>query len=158
MEETYKSLKEMLEEEIKKIVKKGTIASNDLQCLESATEILKNTEKLMHNGEYSEGVRYHVPEYSYAYAPYIYAQNRSPVTGRYISGNHEMYDDMSYGNNNSSYGNGNNQNMATMNNRYSGHSIKDRMVARLEPMYDEASSEYERQLIMNTINRIQSEK
>lgn len=143
MEETYKSLKEMLEDEIKKIVKKGAIASNDLQCLESATEILKNTEKLMHNGEYSEGMRYyHVPEYSYAYET-----NRSPVTGKYISGNRDMYE--------MTYGSG--QNRATMNGGYSGHSIKDRMVARLEPMYDEAKSEYERQLIMNTINRIHSE-
>ena len=98
---------------------------------------------MTHSNDYSEGAHYyHVPEYSYAYTP-----NRSPVTGRYISGYHN---DMPYGDMNS-------QNRATMNGGYSGHSIKDRMIARLEPMYDEATSEYERQLIKNTINRIHSE-
>ena len=38
--------------------------------------------------------------------------------------------------------------------RYSGHSIKDRMIDRLERMMDEAGSEYERKEIMDEIARI----
>lgn len=41
---------------------------------------------------------------------------------------------------------------------YSGHSIKDRMIARLEGMYDEAKSEHEREEIQKEIRRIESEK
>ena len=41
---------------------------------------------------------------------------------------------------------------------YSSHSIKDRMIARLEDMYDEAKSEHEREEIQKEIRRIESEK
>lgn len=59
-----------------------------------------------------------------------YAPMRSPVTGRYISRDGGM----------------------------SGHSLKDRMIAKLEEMYDEASSEYEREELRKEIRRIESEK
>ena len=59
--------------------------------------------------------------------------NRSPVTGRFISHN---------------YTNGG---------RYSGHSMKDRMIARLETMYDESNNDYERQAITNLISRVEAE-
>lgn len=39
---------------------------------------------------------------------------------------------------------------------YSGHSIKDRMVDRLESMMDEAHSDYERQAIADWIAKIQN--
>lgn len=39
---------------------------------------------------------------------------------------------------------------------YSGHSIKDRMVARLEDMMDEAKTDHERQTVSEWINRLQS--
>ena len=39
---------------------------------------------------------------------------------------------------------------------YSGHSIKDRMVDRLESMMDEAHSDYERQAIAEWIAKIQN--
>lgn len=57
-------------------------------------------------------------------------RGRSPVTGRYISRDDYMM---------------------------SGHSIKDRMVARLEGMYDEAKSEHERDEIRKEIRRIEAE-
>lgn len=59
-----------------------------------------------------------------------YAPMRSPVTGRYISRDGGM----------------------------SGHSLKDRMIAKLEGMYDEAQSEYEREELRKEIRRIESEK
>lgn len=60
----------------------------------------------------------------------VYAPMRSPVTGRYVSRDGGM----------------------------SGHSLKDRMVARLEEMYDEAQTEYEREELRKEIRRIESEK
>ena len=39
---------------------------------------------------------------------------------------------------------------------YSGHSIKDRMVAQLEKMYDEAQSEHERQTVSDWIRRLET--
>lgn len=59
-----------------------------------------------------------------------YAPMRSPVTGRYISRDDGM----------------------------SGHSLKDRMIAKLEGMYDEAKSEYEREELRKEIRRIEAEK
>ena len=56
-----------------------------------------------------------------------YGRMRSPVTGRYISGG-----------------------------MHSGHSIMDRMVARLESMYDEAQTENERQMVDQWIQRLRS--
>lgn len=139
MENTYKELQEMLERNLKAIVKKGDISKEDLCSVKEATSSLKNIDMLMRNMNmdqmgYSEGVM----NYS-GYNP-----NRSPVTGKYISGGSHMM----RGTNRMYYDNPNN---------YSGHSIKDRIVACIEPMYDTAHSEYERQFITNTINRIQNE-
>lgn len=61
---------------------------------------------------------------------------RSSTTGRYMSGN-----------NTRSYG--------MPDPGYSGHSIKDRMVAKLEEMYDEAKTEHERQIVDEWINRLE---
>lgn len=55
---------------------------------------------------------------------------RSPVTGRFIS--------------------------RDSGNRYSSHSISDRMIARLEDMYDEAKSEHEREEIRREIERLRN--
>ena len=63
--------------------------------------------------------------------------NRSPVTGKYIQ--NPMDNRMYYGDN------------------MYGHSIKDRMIAKIETMYDEAKSDHEKQVIANTISRIQNE-
>lgn len=139
MENTYKELKEMLERNLKAIVKKGDISKEDLCSVKEATSSLDHIRNLlreekMDNMGYSEGVM----NYS-GYNP-----NRSPITGNNIShGTHMMH-----GSNRMYYDNPNN---------YSGHSIKDRIISCIEPVYDSAHSEYERQFITNTINRIQNE-
>lgn len=43
-----------------------------------------------------------------------------------------------------------------MRQNYSGHSIHDRMIAKLEPLYDEIHSDYEKQQLRNEIRRIQN--
>lgn len=139
MENTYKELTEMLERNLKAIVKKGDISKEDLPYVKEATSSLKNinmiTDHMRQNQNgYSEGMM----NYS-GYNP-----NISPVTGNNISHGSRIM----HGYNRMYYDNPNN---------YSGHSIKDRLIACIEPMYDTAHSEYERQFIANTINRIQNE-
>lgn len=131
MEKTYKSLKDTLEDQVKLIAKKGDqITPEEVMSLKNALSSIEKICDLMQMEGYSEG--------------YSYGSNRSPVTGRYIShGVPHGYARMSYGD--------------AYSHMY-GHSIKDRMVARLEPMYDEAKTEHERQMIANAINQIQSEK
>lgn len=153
MDEVYKSLIEKIEANLKKIDKKDDISIEDLNSCKVAGSaidhflcIMEKKNRVMNPG-YSEGVYGHMPMSHGWYGdpnPMSYGQNRSPVTGRYISGG------VPHGNMRVSYGDDNMDG-------YSGHSIKDRMVARLEPMYDEAKSEYERQLVRNTINRIHNE-
>lgn len=88
-------------------------------------------------GNDGSGRRYYHDSYGYdeSYHGDSYRRGRSPVTGRYIS---RGEDHMSY------------------RDGYSGHSIKDRMVARLEDMMDEAKTDHERQTVSEWINRLQS--
>ena len=77
------------------------------------------------------------------------------TTGRYISRG------MSYDNN--SYGDGmggdhSNRRYYGNDGNYSGHSVHDRMIADLEREMDHASSEYDRKVIMEQINKIRQEQ
>lgn len=140
MKKTLENTKEAIKDELKKLVKKGDLTPAEMDTVFKAVDTIKDICEMCHEdpeGNYSAG--YSGAQGSYGSQSY-YGQARSPVTGRYISSG------MPHGNMRVSYGE-----------NYSGHSIKDRMVARLEPMYDEAQSDYERQLIQNTINRIHAE-
>ena len=75
-----------------------------------------------------------------------YRRGRSAVTGRFTSrdsGNSSHYGD----NSGRSYDGGSG--------RYSGHSVKDRMVDAMERMMDDAGSDYERQQVQKVIHMIQ---
>ena len=112
----------MLEEEIEKLVKKGTMTPEELLTVEKAIKTIKCIDEMLGKGLYSEGHNY-----------------RSPVTGRYIDApSHGHATTRMY------YGDDN----------YSGHSIADRMVARLEPMFDQAQTEYERNKVSEAISQI----
>ena len=142
MEKTYKCLKEIHEEQIKLISKKGDkITPEEVLSLKNSLSSIEKINELMREEEYSEGyARGYHEGYSYGE---MRNPSRSPVTGRYIS-NGPMH-----GNVRMSYGN-------DYDHMY-GHSIKDRMIAKLESMYDEAKTDHERQMVANTINRIQSD-
>ena len=149
MEKTYECLKDTLEEQIKLISKKGDkITPDDNMSLYYALKSLKEIERKMMNpemmgqDEYSYGYGYGYPDHMYR-GHDMYGTNRSPVTGRFISNGTSPHGSMriAYGDH--------------YDHMY-GHSIKDRMVAALEPMYDQAKSEHERQVISSTINHIQS--
>lgn len=175
MDKTLEHLKETLEDEIKKITKKGDITPAELESVQKAVCTIDMIKK-MENGQ-SEGMMdgdsygysnrnmayRHMPVYgsygdsyndrsygdyggrryyhdSYGDDMYSNRRGRSPVTGRYISRGMDDYserDRMSY------------------RDGYSGHSIKDRMIARLESMMDEAKTDYERQTVSDWINRLQ---
>ena len=88
------------------------------------------------NGRYMDGPymdgRYIVDYYKDPHQNWNhYDGMRSPVTGKYISRD----------------GNG-----------MSSHSLKDRMIARLEEMYNEAVNEYEREEIRKEIKKIEDDK
>lgn len=137
MKKTLEHTKEVIKDELKKLIKKGELTPAEMDTVFKAVDSIKDICEMCHedpDGNYSMGAHMYDPNWEYS------GTARSPVTGRYISGG------MPHGNMRVSYGD-----------NYSGHSIKDRMVARLEPMYDEAKSDYERQLITNTINRIHAE-
>jgi len=119
MDKTLDRLKETLEDEIKKIVKKGDITPAELESAYRAVKTINMIDEMCDRG-YSEG--------PHGTMRYSYERGRSPVTGRYIS--HNGY------------------------NGYSGHSIADRMVAKLESMYDEAKTDHERSTIEEWINRL----
>lgn len=166
MDKTLEHLKETLEDEIKKIVKKGDITSQELDNVKDAVCVIDMIDKMSMGGNSEDGsygysgrnMAYRYPSYAYGdyseryrdsygdnynyrshdrgsyhddyYHGDSYRRGRSPVTGRYISRGHEE--------------------------GYSGHSIMDRMVDRLESMYDEAKTEHEKQTVSEWINRLRN--
>lgn len=147
MEKTLRELKETLEEEIKKIAKKNDITPAELENATKAVcliEKIKMIERLdMDDADYSEGSYSNARmrmNYSNEYGDNSrgrygsyndssYRRGRSTTTGRYMS--RDNYDD-----------------------GYSGHSIRDRMIDKLESMIDEAKTEHEKQVVMEWINRL----
>lgn len=143
---------ELVEKSIEELNKKSTLTPAELESLKKAYELRMEIQDCYGVDEMSDMGSYN--SYGYNMGPNSYGhfnmrgsydpqmsmmRGRSPVTGRYISRDPMMHDDM------------------MMDNR-SGHSIKDRMVARLEAMYDEAKSEHERDEIRKEIRRIESER
>lgn len=155
----YKFLHEVLERAKKEamplVYKEGTLSPNELENLKNVLATIKYAAcaqkdlaefEDMGEGEYSMGMNSN-------------RRGRSSVTGRYVSRGHGgSYGDMnSYegqgggrGNSNRYYGD---DGMG-----YSGHSVHDRMIADLEREMDQASSEYERKVIMEQINKIRQEQ
>lgn len=155
MEELKKSLdslKEVLNEEIKKVTKKADITPTELENMTKTLCLIEKIKMIEEGGEYwdeegQSGRSYTMNRnggYSYGMPdPYYYdgmsgRRMRSPSTGRYVSGNRSYGMSEGYG--------------------YSGHSIKDRMIAKLEEMYDEASTDHERQVVNEWIDRLGGNK
>lgn len=145
MKKTLDNLKEMLEEELKKISKKGDLSPTDLEHIEKAVCIIDKIKKI-EDGGYSEGMSYGRMYYDNdtTYPGFIdeasYRRGRSPMTGRYVSRDREPnYERM----------------RGTYERGYSGHSIKDRMISCLEGMVDEAKTDYERKVVMDWIGKLE---
>ena len=148
---TLEGLEELTNDELKKIIKKGDMTGVELDNATKAVCLLEKIGKV-------KNAPYDKYEMSEAYPNWSNvmrdsrrmnrsmgdmsqlmhddnmsgAHGRSPVTGRRIS-----------------RGDGNG---------YSGHSIKDRMIAKLESLYDEADSEYDAVEIRQAIEEIRNGK
>lgn len=136
-------LQELLMKEIKKITDKKDINPTELEMAKKAVCTIKEAEELMgmlDMGEYSNSRGMSNRNYDVRLGRMngSYRRGRDADTGRYVS-RRGVYD------------------YSMTDGGYSGHSIKDRMIAKLEGMYDEASSDHERQVIDQWISRLEME-
>lgn len=133
--ETLYQVGDLLDKELKKIVAKGEISSvAELEITDKAASMLMKIDR------YDSGMEYDDDGKS-GYYPMMRSGHR-PYEGEY------------YGTLRS-YRRGDS---SMMRRNASGHSINDRMIARLEAMYDEAESDHERKKIDEEIERIRAGK
>ena len=121
---------ELLDREIEKMTEKGSLNPSDLDVADKAICLsIKIHDHIsgMPEEEHEGRSGFYIPPY----------------------GSYRM---RSYGSN--SYGDNDSRSYGRRMNGMSGHSIKDRMIARLESMYDEAESDHEKHEIRNEIERI----
>lgn len=139
---TLDELNDLIEEELKKMVKKGELSPSELEAANKAVCLMEKI-IMLREGGYSDAMmsrEQYMGDHSMRMGSYdgSYERDRSPVTGRYVSRDGRYY---------GSYDRG-----------YSGHSIGDRAVDKLEKMMDEAGSDYERECIRKYISLIRSEE
>ncbi len=152
------SLEELVSDELKGLVKKGSLSPQELEAAEKGVCIMEKLAKLkdgtymdpsMSYGRYSMRGSYDMPIRSYGYYPMdeSFMRGRDAQTGRYVSRDGysagRYYGMPSYG---------------AFDRGYSGHSIADRAVDRLEAMMDEAKTDYERDMVRRFIELIRSEQ
>lgn len=142
MEKVMTDLKHLLEEELRKIVQKNDISPTELENATKAVCLMQKVQELEEWPTDSEMNEYYSRRGSYR-------RGRDAMTGRYVSRDYRMprsYDHY----------------MEPMPNSYemehSGHSIKDRMIANLEAMMDEAKSDYEKQVVGDWIAQLEMGK
>ena len=138
----YTDALDLIEKEIKKITMKGEMSPTELvnlkEAVTAACKIVEMVGELPSESTDGMGTSYAVtPGFMHRYSghPYgehdsSYRRGRSSMTGRYVSRGGD----------------------------YSGHSIHDRMIAKLEEMYDTAGSEHERSVVDNAIRMIEQYK
>lgn len=150
MNKTYSKIEEKLDSDICELIRKPNMSRDELMMLGQAVDILKDisTVKAMdvyggNEDDYSSAslasraMTRRSMDYSRGYEDGMsMAQNRSPRTGRFVSGN-DGWDIHSNGYDGRS-----------------GHSINDRMIDNIERMYDNAGTEHERAEIQDVINYI----
>jgi len=127
---------DLLVDELKKVVKKGELKdANEAKALKDVLESIKIIHCIMEGGENKE-MSDGYSQYSRSYG---HMHNRIPSSTTYGG---TMNFDGVYG-----------RRMPG----YYGHSIKDRMIASLETLYDEAGTQHEKTMIDNWIGRIKAE-
>lgn len=135
--ELLEKLDEILEKEIKEVVEKGKVEATQWDNLEKVVDIMEKSKKVqkmlceMEDDEYD--YEYSSRSYDTPFMPRMTrTRGRSKTTGRYMSRSHG-----------GDYGRSN-------------HSIRDRAVDAIERMYDEASTDHERQVLDNMIRMIEN--
>lgn len=150
MNKTYSKIEEKLDSDICELLKKPNMSRDELMMLGQAVDILKDisTVKAMdayggNEDDYSSAsfasraMTRRSMDYSRGYEDGMsMAQNRSPRTGQFVSGN-DGWDVHPNGYDGRS-----------------GHSINDRMIDNIERMYGNADTEHERAEIQDVINYI----
>lgn len=151
-------INDSIEDAIKPILKKGeSMTPVDLDNLTKAVCIVEKIKRIEGGNSFDDE--------DYSDDGYSYRRGRSPITGRYVSRdsmpNNRHYDYHDTGNTMHSthaydsgastrrYYDGSNSR-----GNYSGHSIQDRMIDRLERMIDEAQNEHERETVAKWIKRL----
>ena len=128
-------INDAIEEAIRPILSKGAaMTAAELDVLTKAVCALEKVKQIEDSENYGG--------YSYNDESNSYRRGRSATTGRYVSRDAAPHFD------------GGTSRRFYDGNGYSGHSIKDRMIAQLEKMYDEAQSEHERQTVSDWIRRL----
>ena len=141
---TLEKIKDAVEEAIRPIIAKGAgMNAAELDVLTKAVCTIEKIEQIENGGNsYDDYSRNSYDEGN------SYRRGRSAMTGRYVS--RDVMPHFDGGTSRRFYD-------GDSHHGYSGHSIKDRMVAQLEKMYDEAQSDHERQVVNDWIRRIGNE-
>lgn len=136
--ENMAMLKSTLEDALRSIAEKKNISPSDIETATKALCALEQI-KVMEGSGYSES---------------SYRRRRSHDGGSYRS-----YEGVSNdGSMNSRDGSYRRSHDGSYDDGYSGHSIKDRMIAKLESMYDQAQNEHERKVVDEWINRLDGQR
>ncbi len=130
IQDTLNELERMLEKEIQKVTNKNDITPTELDSMTKALCLLEHIQC------YREG----------GYSGYIYDPNQPVMDGRSYAPR---------GRYNIRYSGDHYPNDRRM--MYSGHSLKDRMVAKLEEMYDDVKNDHERQMLDTWMRRLTSD-
>ena len=130
LNQTLQMARETIEDVIKDITSKKDISPAQLEHLSKSVCIIEKLKSLeQQENDFSEN---------------SYRRGRSRTTGRYMSrDNSQGY-----------YDGGNSSRRYNDSHGYSGHSLKDRMIAKLEEMLDETKSPHEEQFINQWIDRL----
>ena len=145
--------KEKAEDLIRDITRKEHISPAELEAVMKSVCLIMKVEGADggngdYEGEYSErGMPRHYPmDYDEA----SYRRGRSSVTGQYVSRDSGggASSRGSYDSSHRYYDGG------SRNNGYSGHSKRDRMIAALEEMYDNAQTNHEREFVQEWLERL----
>lgn len=157
----YKFLYEAQERDKKEamplVYKEGTLSPTELENLKNCLAVVKYAACAQKDIAEFESMGSDMMD-----GDYSGRRGRSSTTGRYMSrgmdGMMNSYDS-SYDGNSMRGGNSNRRYYGNEgNSNYSGHSVHDRMIADLEREMDHASSEYDRKVIMEQINKIRQEQ
>jgi hypothetical protein len=137
----YEDVKELVEDEIHKIVKKDDIDEQCLMHLDKLVDIAKDVDTIFAMNDYSE----EEGGYSQMRRPMYYNDGEMmPMNGN----SYQRRDSMGrYSNNRYNMNRG-------YDNRYGGYSREGELANRLQSLMDEATTDREREAIRNALNQI----
>lgn len=163
--EVSKKLTTLVSKELEQLALKGSLTPVELETANKAVEFMTKLLKYdamcerKENGEdidpmeYSER-SYRMPRMMSYGGPWMSYEGNNSYGMNSYGGNSYGNNGGRGGNSNNSYGGNQYGSYRNSQGQYSGHSIKDRMIDRLERMMNEAETEYERKEIMEEISRI----